>query len=134
MIINSEISRQAYNNGILLKAFEKWQKNWFPNWWPSLYLDPKIQKELKKIWFSLPNTINKWLNFIKDIYEKQEQWKYQEAKINNLHLVYNWDKVKVSFFNKEKYWEKKSNFIYSIEIFITDKLIQKLGIVQKIID
>jgi hypothetical protein len=27
MIINSEISRQAYNNGILLKAFEKWQKN-----------------------------------------------------------------------------------------------------------
>lgn len=134
MIINSEISRQTYNNGILLTAFNKWKEDWFLSWWPSTYLEQKIQKELKKIWFSLPITTKKALDFIKNIYENWDKNKYQEQKINNLHLVYDWDKVKVSFFNKEKYWAKKSNFIYSIEIFITDKLIQKLEIEQKIID
>jgi len=128
MIINSETSRQTHNNNILLIAFKKWQESWFPAWWPSVYLEQKIQKELKKIWFSLPSTISKAMIFIKEIYKKWETWKYQEIKINNLHLVYDWEKIKVLFFNKERYWKSKSNFIYSIEIFITDKLVEKLWV------
>jgi hypothetical protein len=46
MIINSDTSRQAYHDNILLKAFEVWKQDWFPNWWPGKYLSPKIQKEL----------------------------------------------------------------------------------------
>jgi hypothetical protein len=50
-------------------------------------------------------------------------------------IVYNGkNNIKISFWGKENPKNQKSNFIYSIEIFITDKLIQKLGIEQKIID
>lgn len=126
MIINSDISRQTYHNWILLTAFNKWEENWFPSWWPSIYLEEKIQKELKKIWFSVPHTTNIALDFIKNVYEKWDPKKYQELKIKNMYLVYDWDKVKISFFKKEKDWTKKSNFIYSIEIYITDILLKKL--------
>ncbi|NDK08579.1 hypothetical protein EOM39_05060 [Candidatus Gracilibacteria bacterium] len=126
MIINSKTSKQAYHNNILLIAFQNWMNDGFPMGGPSIYLEKPIQKELKKIGFTLPKTLEKTISFIKEIYINGDKNKYQEQQINNMHLVYDGEKLKVSIFSKEKYGLNKTNFVYSVEIFITEKLIEKL--------
>lgn len=134
MIINSETSRQAHNNNILLTAFNKWQKNWFNTWWPTRYLWKDTQEELNKIWLSFPYVIDIALKFIKTIYNKWDINRYREKAINNLHLTYDWDKLKISFFDTEEKWNKDSKFMYSIEIFITSKLLKKIWVRRNLVE
>ena len=105
---------------------EDWQRDWFPSWWPSIYLCKEKQKKLEEISLSLYDTIKTALDFIKEIYERWEQDEYWEQQIKNIYLIYNWDDLEISFYKNEEDWRTESNFIYSIEIFITNKLIEKL--------
>lgn len=126
MIINSKISEQTHNNDILWVAFKKWQKNWFPFWWPSVYLSQDNQEELKEICNSLYSTIKTAFDFIRNQYEKWNQDEENEQQIGNMHLIYNKSELEISYYSVKNDWENEPNFIYSLEIFITEKLIKKL--------
>lgn len=136
VIVNSELSKEAYNNDILSIAFNKWKENWFKSWWPSQYLSENIRKELAFISLNLSENIEEAFKFIKAIYLHNQINidKIHEKQIGNLHIIYDsWNKVIISYYDRDKNWKLKSHFTYSIEIFITSKLLKKLWIKKHLV-
>ncbi len=127
MIIDPNMSKTTYKNRLNPdNVLKDWQRDWFPSWWPSPYLCKEKQKKLEEISISLYDTIKTAFNYIKEIYERWEQDEYEEQQIKNMYLIYNWSELEISYYKNEQDWRTEENFLYSIEIFITDKLIEKL--------
>lgn len=126
MVVNSYISRLTNHNWILGIAYSKWKENWY-NKTPTYYISNKhAREELYQIWLSLPNMISEWVKFIKANYSDQ---KIKEQRIWNLWFYFDWkDNLKISYYSQNPNDKNVQEFIYSIEIFITKKLLRKLWI------
>ncbi|MDD5769447.1 MAG: hypothetical protein PHE25_00620 [Candidatus Gracilibacteria bacterium] len=126
MVVNSHISRLANRNGVLGLAYARWKKNGYKNT-PDYYISNKhARAELKEIGLSLPNVIGEGVKFIKARYWEQ---KIAEQRMGNLIFSFNGrNNLKISYYSQSLSNTDKQEFIYSIEIFITTKLLKKLGI------
>lgn len=129
-IINSSLSKEATQLNIIEECFWDWKDEWFNSWWPKMYLRKKLKDELNEVWKSVNDVLDNIIIFLKEVYEKWDIYKYTEKKVKNLHIIYDWDNIKISYYRKKKNRE----FIYSLEVFISDNLLRKIWIPEILIN